>query len=196
MPRRSLDEEEIRSFLVEIADRLAARGVTGRIYVVGGAALALTVFRDEERRMTPDVDASFRADEVMTEEIAAMARENGLADDWLNNASKFAFPPAGFPDGDVVHERDGVTVMVAPPEVLLAMKLRAARWGRDEDDIAMLVRECDVRSDDEALAVFDRYYLGEERLKDDALKMLAATRGEYVVTSSVPPIRLAALPPR
>lgn len=196
MPRGSLDETEIRQFLGEIAGRLAERGVEGRIYVVGGAAVALTVYRDAERRMTPDVDASFRADELMAEEIAAMARKHALADDWLNNDAKFAFPPAGFPDGDVLHDRHGVTVMVAPPDLLLAMKLRAARWGRDDDDIALLVRECDVRSDEEAREVFDRYYLGEEQLKDDALAMLAATRGEYLVKSSTPPMRLEAVPAR
>ena len=74
------------------------------------------------------------------------------------------------------------------------MKLPAMRWGRDEEDIALLVRECHVRTDDDAKAILDRYYLGEEALKPDATDMLRVTRGAFTIASARPRIELDPIP--
>jgi len=86
--------------------------------------------------------------------------------------------------------------MVGPPRLILAMKLWAARLGRDNDDIAVLVRRCDVRSVDEAAAILAECYEGEEDLKPVARAMVETALGRYDVRSARPPFTLAPMPPR
>lgn len=40
-----MDTERLRALMVELADRLAARGLEASVYIVGGAALALAYYR-------------------------------------------------------------------------------------------------------------------------------------------------------
>lgn len=54
-----------------------------------------------------------------------------------------------------------MSISVAPIDALLAMKLNAARPGRDTDDIAKLLALNDVSSADEAEAVFENFYPGD-----------------------------------
>jgi len=51
-----------------------------------------------------------------------------------------------------------VYIAVACAEALLAMKLRAARVGRDDDDIAVLLSICDVGTLEAAEDAYERYY--------------------------------------
>ncbi|MFF9562846.1 hypothetical protein ACF1AJ_05815 [Leifsonia sp. NPDC014704] len=50
---------------------------------------------------------------------------------------------------------------MATPPCLLAMKLKAARRGRDDDDVAVLLAYLGIDSIDEAEAVFESQYPGE-----------------------------------
>ena len=50
----------------------------------------------------------------------------------------------------------------ASPRYLLAMKLMAMRFGEDDEDIEILLRECDIHSADEALAVLKKLYTASE----------------------------------
>jgi hypothetical protein len=140
--------------------RRSARGarVEGTVYVVGGAALALTYYEGGERRLTSDIDAAYTPATVIEELIAEIAQDEGISANWLNQKASQFFPAHGLPEGHVVIERAGLTVSVGPAPLLLAMKLRAARLGRDNDDIAVLLRICDIRSVDEAIAVLDECY--------------------------------------
>jgi hypothetical protein len=61
----------------------------------------------------------------------------------------------------------------APADMLLAMKLNAARGSRDRPDISSLLVACDVESTREADAIFTRYYPGEE-MKDRGRAQLVA----------------------
>lgn len=76
------------------------------------------------------------------------------------------------------------------------MKLRAARLGRDNDEIAVLLRRCDIRSVDEAIDVLEETYGGEEVFKPVARAIVEAALGEYEVRSARPPFTLAPMPPR
>jgi Nucleotidyltransferase of unknown function (DUF6036) len=50
------DRDKIMELLTELGRRLSAKGVAGRLYVVGGAAMALEF---DTRRTTRDIDAIF-----------------------------------------------------------------------------------------------------------------------------------------
>jgi hypothetical protein len=62
------------------------------------------------------------------------------------------------------------------------MKLRAARLLKDTDDIAVLLRVCDVRSAPEAAALLETYYGGEHEMSPDATMIVNATLGEHTIS--------------
>lgn len=199
VPRERSDEfdvERVQELLDELAERLAKRGVEGTVYVVGGAALALGYYELGERRLTGDIDAAYSPGTVIDEVVTEIAQERGISSSWLNQKASQFFPAHGLPEGHVVIEREGLTVFVGPAPLLLAMKLRAARLGRDNDDIAVLIRRCDVRSVDEAIAVLDECYDGEEAFKPMARLIVETALGEYAVETARPPFTLRAMPSR
>lgn len=195
-PTELLDVARLRDILEELVDRLIDRGTAARVYLVGGAALALAYYDEGERRLTNDVDASYFPAEEVADVVEAIATRYGLRNDWLNRRAAQFFPPQGLPEGLVVINRGSVSIMVGPPRLLLAMKLRAARLGRDNDDIAVLLRRCDIRSVDEAKAVLDGCYEGEEVFSAMARTIVVAALGEYEVRSARPPFALAPMPAR
>jgi hypothetical protein len=86
--------------------------------------------------VTPDIDAlvSHRA---VAEEARAMADKHGLAERWLNDAAGPWVPPRP----KAARRRPtnpGLTVHIAPPEHVLAMKLVALRR-KDRPDIRLLI---------------------------------------------------------
>ena len=146
-----LDRDAIISLLSELGGRLHAKGVDARFYVVGGAAMLLAYGRET---MTRDIDAIFEPKTVVYEEARLMAYERkGLGEDWLNDGVKgfVRGPDPGVPE--VVLAAPGVSVEVASPKRLLAMKVAAARVGRDIEDILLLAREVGVSSIDEVLDI-------------------------------------------
>lgn len=148
---RELDKATIIQLLTELGARLRAKDVDADFYIVGGAAMLLAYGREQ---MTRDIDAIFEPKAVVYEEARAMAAEKDwLEDDWLNDGVKgFVHgPDPGIPQ--VVLAVDGISVQVASPIRLLAMKVAAARIGRDTDDILLLAREVGVSSIDEILDI-------------------------------------------
>lgn len=126
-----LDRQRILDLLEQLDERLRGRGVAASLYVVGGAAVAVTVV---ERRVTRDVDVAM-LDAVVAEEATAIARAEGLPEDWL---SASAAPWVPTPVAGERRSRAGLTVRYAPPEHLLAMKMVALRQ-QDAPDIGALV---------------------------------------------------------
>lgn len=114
------DKDRIEQLLAMLDARLRARGVATSVYLVGGAAIALTV---HDSRRTQDVDAIV-SDGVVMEEAALLADEEGLPPHWLNEAARPWIPPR--PE-TLAPTKPGLVVHVAPPEHLLAMKLVAMR---------------------------------------------------------------------
>ena len=153
---RDLDAQAIKDLLTELGARLHAKGFDAQFYVVGGAAMLLAYGRET---MTRDIDAIFEPKAIVYAEARAMAAERDwLDDDWLNDGVK------GFvrgPDPDVpqvVLAAAGISVQVASPRRLLAMKVAAARVGRDVEDIVLLAREVRARSIDEVLDIAHAEY--------------------------------------
>lgn len=103
------------------------------VYVVGGAAVAVTV---SDRRVTRDVDVAHLDADVKAQAEAVAAAE-GLPLTWLNAAAAPWIPsPPGHPTRAPVNG-PGLVIRYAPPEHLLAMKMVALRQ-QDAVDIAAL----------------------------------------------------------
>jgi hypothetical protein len=151
---RHLTRARILSALQALGDELTSQGVRGQIFIVGGAAMALAY---STRRVTKDIHAVFEPKSAIYAAAAKVAEETGLPEDWLNDAAK------GFMPGDDEHPRPvpdirGIEVTTASPSYLLAMKLMAMRFGEDDEDIQILLEECDLSNAEEALDLLKQMY--------------------------------------
>ena len=149
------------------------------IRIVGGAALRLAHF---ERETTTDIDAQIQPLGEMATVIGEIARERGWPEDWLNSKATMFLPSWGKAvDWIPVYDDGRVSVWIAPIDALLAMKLNAARPGRDTDDIAQLLTLNNVTSVEDAETLFDSFYPGEA-LSDRALRLI-----ERIFAIGLPP---------
>jgi len=149
-----MDRAEIVDALTALAGKLDQRGVSGEMYIVGGAAIALAF---DERRATRDIDAIFEPKTVVYEAAAIVAEERGLPGGWLNDAVK------GFLESDdleaaPVLDLPGLRCLTASPKTLLALKVLAHRVGEDEDDLRLLAAELGLERADEVLAVAEETF--------------------------------------
>lgn len=142
-----LDRDAIEALLRDLAQRLEARGVQGRLFVVGGAAMALAYGRG---RATQDVDGVFEPKEVVYEAARELAQERGLAPDWLNDGVK-GYLIGADPDASTHLDEPGLRVEVASPRYLFVLKALAARVDRDAGDLVTLFRLCGFEDVDDAL---------------------------------------------
>lgn len=151
----TLSRDDITELLRELAARLRARGVSGGIRLVGGAALAIAYY---DRRATSDIDAAFSPAQPVLEVVAEIAAERNLPSDWLNDRALGYIPFVNLHDWvEVFHDGD-VSVSVGSAAMLLAMKLAANRGARDSDDIGALLDVCDIRSVEQAQELYETYH--------------------------------------
>jgi len=159
---RHFNRARILAALQALGEELSRRGVRGQIFIVGGAAMALAY---STRRVTTDIDAVFEPKSSIYEAAAKVATDLGLPEDWLNDAVK------GFLPGPDEHPRPlpevhGIEITTASPRYLLAMKLMAMRFGEDDEDIQILLRECGLRNPEEVVELLQSMYpLQESPLK-------------------------------
>jgi len=146
----SLDAAAISRLLYALDAELAVRGTAADLYVVGGAAIALSF---DAARTTRDLDAVFVPVAQVRAAVEAVADASGLAADWLNDAVKGFVPPATDAHQRVVFESPNLRVCVDGAEHLLAMKVAASRVEQDRGDLALLVEVLGLSSADEAIAV-------------------------------------------
>jgi len=130
---------DIRLLIAELVGRLEARGISGAIRIVGGAALALRYPDDPDVRVTRDVDATWEPRAAVSAVIAEIAAERGLEVDWINPAA------ASWLRTDAPSQSGGFEVVVATPQQLVAMKLAA---GREQDlaDLKILAKHLGIAS--------------------------------------------------
>ena len=129
---RLLGREELRALLIELGRRCAAKGLEVEMYIVGGAAMTLAHGRS---RMTRDIDAVFEPKMGVYEEARLMAADLDLPPNWLNDGMKGLLPDVPDPGSTLVLVSEGISVSVASPEYLFAMKAAAARLERDAPDL-------------------------------------------------------------
>jgi len=147
-----VDREEIVAALTALGRGLAGRGVTGELYAVGGAAMALAY---AARRSTRDIDAVFEPKRVIYEEAARVAEDLGLPAGWLNDAVK-GFLFSDDPEAAEVLDVPGLRCFAASPRILLALKCLAHRVGEDEDDVRLLARLLGLTSGEQVIAEVER----------------------------------------
>lgn len=149
-----MDRTEIVEALTALANELQGRGVSGEMYVVGGAAIALAF---DERRATRDIDAVFEPKAVVYEAASVVAERLGLPGGWLNDAVK-GFLAGNDPAAAPVLDLPGLRCLAASPEILLALKVLAHRVGEDESDLRLLAAELGLTQAEEVLEVAERIY--------------------------------------
>ena len=160
---------DIEHLFGRLNDELARRGITGEVYVVGGAVMCL-VF--DARPSTRDIDAFFRPAKEVRAAARAVAAASGLPGDWLNDAVKGYL--SNREDFHRYLDLSNLRVLTAGPEYLLAMKCLAMRLGEgfhDEDDVRFLLRYLNLTDYGKALKVVTRYY-PRERLPQKTLHAL------------------------
>lgn len=124
--------------------------------------------------LTFDIDALYGASDDVWAVVDEIASERNWPPAWLNNAVKMFRSQYDDNAEWVVHRRRaGVTILLAPSDLLLAMKLLAGRGRRDSPDLEVLLEACGVTSEAEAEAVFVRYY-PEHEIAAPAAAQLAA----------------------
>lgn len=159
-PLLELDAGSVADLLDDLHDRLRERSARAAVYVVGGAALLLAHGRN---LATADIDVAHLTTPV-DDAARDLAHERGLSMRWLNASAAPWIPPR--PEcalDEPAH--DGLTVHLAPPRHLLAMKLAAWR-AKDEDDLADLLEACGLAgaSADQVADVLYETYTVEDSL--------------------------------
>ncbi len=154
MPDRAFTRAKIVQALQALGDELVHRGLRGQIFIVGGAAMALAY---STRRITKDIDAVFEPKSAIYEAAATVAENLDLPADWLNDAAK-GYMPGNDRDPRPIADIRGIEVTTASPRYLLAMKLMAMRFGEDDEDIELLLRECNVHNVEEAIDLLRKMY--------------------------------------
>lgn len=183
-PGRPLERASLQRAFESLARHLAKRGVRAHVYIAGSAPLVLAHRRS---RTTMDVDAlSIDPRGPVLEGVRAVAREQGLRDDWLNDQIRFIaiLPPQPDARAEVLFDSESLVVTGASPAHILAMKVRAARK-RDLEDIELLLRElgitrmAEVREIHDAVYPHDRIPWRASARVEQCLKELRHTRGGF-----------------
>lgn len=159
----------------QLNGHLKARNVKSEICLVGDAVMCLC---SDSRQSTLDLDVVFKPNQVVYDCAKAVAYENDLNDDWLNNVVKeFLNTKSDFIE---FRKFSNLTVKVASPDYMFALKLKSCRTDRksDIDDLKFLVNLLRIRSLDDAkeiVKVFFKlklipnksWYFLEELLEDE-----------------------------
>jgi len=152
----SLSRDEIARLFELLNTELVASDVHAELYLVGGAVMCLAL---GARESTRDVDALFKPAAPVRRAAARVAITAGVAETWLNDAVKAWLSPRG--EFDAYVEHSNLSVFVAQPAYLLAMKCIAMRIGEefhDLDDVRYLLRHMNITTSQGALAVVERYF--------------------------------------
>ena len=151
-----LSRARILELFGELDEELAAVGIRGDVFMVGGAAMAVAY---DARPATRDIDAIWHPSAEVRNAAARVAqRHDDLEGDWLNDGVKGFLPGPDEGERRVVYEGEHLTVSAASPEYLLATKLFASRVARDEDDIKLLARLCGIDTVASGLDLVERFY--------------------------------------
>ena len=151
-----LTRNDILRLFELLNDELRETNTRGELFLVGGAVMCLAY---GARASTRDVDAAFRPSAAVRQAAVRVAQRIGYEPDWLNDGVKGFMSGQG--DFAPFLELDHLSVMLAEPAYLLAMKCMAMRLGaesRDQDDVRFLLRLLDVRGFDQAITIITKYY--------------------------------------
>lgn len=178
----ALSRDDLILGLRQVVEKLRAAGEPSGIRIVGGAALSLRYF---ERGTTDDIDATVHPAEPAMHAAAEVAARNGWTTSWFNSAAT-QFVPFAVVEWEPLYDDGEVSVWVASARMLLAMKLRASRPGRDDDDIANLLAICKISHPDDAEELYEEFYPGEV-LEPKAYRILNVVFAQGLPEIPTPP---------
>lgn len=171
-----MSPKQLETYLLLLARRLEEAEVPATFYLIGGAAMSIGYM--PERRLTTDIDAKVKNFEQLKPYVAAVARDYGLAEDWLNtSASKLISQMASDQDWILWESTGTVEIYFASAELLLAMKLAASRPAKDSADIKLLLGKLEIRTVEQAEEIFEKYFPGD-LLPAKALRLLSVLLSE------------------
>jgi hypothetical protein len=149
-----LDKKKIHQLFFKLNQHLKSNDEKGEIGIVGGAVMCLVY---NARASTRDVHAIFEPSSIIRQMAKTIAREEGLPDDWLNDAVKGYIQPK-FLRQEVL-SFSHLKVWAPEPRYMLAMKCISARIDtNDGDDIRFLVQLMGIRSAQEVFAIITDFY--------------------------------------
>ena len=182
-----LDLDDLVSGLREVVKRARETGIRDvSIRIVGGAALRIAYF---ERATTADIDAQIQPLDQLEPIIRQIASERDWPADWLNDKATIFIPRWGRSvEWEALFDDENVSIWIAPIEALLAMKLNAARPGRDTEDIVHLLVLNDIHTVAAEEQLFEDFYPG------DALTERAVLLLERIFAKGLP--KRPSTPPR
>lgn len=170
--------------LSELISEIKRTQISADIFIVGGAALSLVHF---ERGTTVDIDVRFSQFGDVEKIVESIAAKNGWQDDWINVKAGHFIPSLGKDtEWIVIYHDAGVSVRVASAEVLLVMKLAAARKGRDYADVEKLMAITGISTIDELDELYESYFPAEP-LPEKALRMLEQILSQGIPEKPTPP---------
>ena len=150
-----LSANDLHRALEELSEELRRQGVKGHLYIVGGAAMALS-FRAS--RSTYDLDAQFISGrEPILDAAKRIAIRHSWSPKWLNEEAVHLMPRLPDKDSITVFNSENLIVTGASPEFLLSMKMRSARQS-DFTDIATLLDVLDIHTADQAFAIHNQVF--------------------------------------
>ena len=150
------EKEDIEELIFLLATRLNTAGISGKISIVGGAALSVAYI--PERSATMDIDATYPTDPKVGLVIDQIALERNLPTNWINNDVN-AFIPFETSDMWVHNQKIGeIEIRYGSAQLLLAMKLKADRGNRDRPDIASLITLCGLTTIEESETLYERFH--------------------------------------
>lgn len=149
-----LDAKKIKDLLGRLSEELKKSSVTGEVGLCGGAVMCL-VF--QTRKATKDIDAIFKPTAEIRKAAKRIAREEGLPEDWLNDAAKAYFlvdPPR-----ENVLEFSNLRVWAPRADYMLAMKCISARFDTaDADDVKFLIGYLKLKKPAPVFRIIEKYY--------------------------------------
>jgi len=156
---RVLTKTDIYQLLQEVGTELAAQNKHVSIYLVGGAAIALTL---NDTRTTTDLDAMvINNDAAFREAVKKVTEKHGLENTWISDdiTDFLSRDPIG---QEPILQFPGLLVTIGSPEHLLAMKLRASigRSERDRSDVLFLSAHLGLTTAKEIADLTERQFQG------------------------------------
>lgn len=148
--------EQMRRYLTEVGERLAAKGITGEIVLAGGAVMVMAL---HARGGSRDVDAIFAKEaDAIREAVRQVAESNGLPAIWLNDHVS-VFVAANAPTVEFF-EVPGLRVRMIRLDYLFYMKAWAGD-PVDQRDLRVIAKALKVKDEHQAYKIVRRYSPGE-----------------------------------
>ena len=143
---------------------ISARSLRARESAARSSSSAAPRWRSPTPRgaSTKDIDAAFEPKSAIYTAAERVAEERGLPAGLAQRRGEGVHAGEGRLRRGPLPEIKGIEVTTASPRYLLAMKLMAMRFGEDDEDIEILLEQCDMHTAQEALDLLKEMYPSKE----------------------------------